>query len=97
MLFRSMCIGHATPEAAVGGPLALVRNGDVIDIDARTGTLNIRLSDAEIEERRKQWRPTAQPHAGLLEKYALTVRSASVGAVTHSGAVTWPETPLEDL
>jgi dihydroxy-acid dehydratase len=94
---RGICIGHATPEAAVGGPLALVRDGDVIDIDARTGTLNVRLSDAQIEARRKLWRPAAHTHTGLLEKYALTVRSASVGAVTHSGAVCWPQTPLEDL
>jgi dihydroxy-acid dehydratase len=88
---RGICIGHVSPEAAVGGALALVRDGDRIDIDARQGTLQLRLSDRELDDRRKQWRPPANTHTGLLEKYAMTVRSASVGAVTHSGAVVWPQ------
>lgn len=94
---RGMCIGHATPEAAVGGPLALVCDGDLIDIDVPAGTIQLRLSDLELEKRRRQWRPLPICSGGLLEKYARTVRSASVGAVTHSGKVDWPEDPVEGI
>jgi dihydroxy-acid dehydratase len=76
----------------VGGNLALVRDGDVIEIDARAGTMNVKLTQEELDERRSQWRSVVQaPHGGLLEKYARSVGSASVGAVTHSGGVVWPE------
>jgi dihydroxy-acid dehydratase len=88
---RGLCIGHVSPEAAVGGNLALVRDGDTIEIDARIGTLNLNVSAEELSERRKQWRPVALPVGGLWEKYAHCVRSASSGAVTHSGAVEWPQ------
>ena len=88
---RGMCIGHVSPEAAVGGPLALVRDGDVVDIDAAAGSMNLRLTEPELARRRAQWRATTEsPRGGLLEKYLQSVRSASAGAVTHSGGVVWP-------
>ncbi len=52
---RGFCIGHVGPEAAVGGPIGLLRDGDIIEIDATTGTLDVRLSDEELAERRKAW------------------------------------------
>jgi dihydroxy-acid dehydratase len=87
---RGMCIGHASPEAAVGGPLALVQDGDPIQIDANAGTIHLAISEQQLEERRSRWRPTQRVLSGLLEKYSMSVRSATVGAVTHSGAVDWP-------
>jgi len=86
-----MCIGHISPEAAVGSPLALVQNGDTIRIDAAAGTLNVVLSDQGLASRRAQWRPAAAPSlGGTLEKYAAVVGPAYLGAVTHSGKVNWP-------
>jgi dihydroxy-acid dehydratase len=88
---RGMCIGHASPEAAVGGPLALVQNGDTIRIDAAAGTIHIALSTHELASRRARWRPPALPPlGGTLEKYAAVVGPAHLGAVTHSGKVNWP-------
>jgi dihydroxy-acid dehydratase len=87
---RGLCIGHISPEAAVGGPLALVQNGDTIHIDAATGTMNVVLSDQELALRRARWRPVASlPLGGTLEKYAAVVGPAHLGAVTHSGNVNW--------
>ena len=83
---RGFCIGHVGPEAAVGGAIALIKDGDIIDIDAEAGTLSVRLSDAELAERRKSWKP--RPHdynAGAIWKYAQLVSSAEKGAVTHPG------------
>jgi dihydroxy-acid dehydratase len=80
-------IGHVGPEAAAGGPIALIRDGDMITIDATTGTLDVALSDAELAERRRSW--TARQNAyqsGTLWKYAQTVGDAEHGAVTHPGA-----------
>lgn len=88
---RGICIGHVSPEAAVGGNLALVRDGDVIEIDANAKTMTLKVSDRELSERRDHWTPAQVKKGGLLEKYALCVRSASVGAVTHGGAVDWPQ------
>jgi dihydroxy-acid dehydratase len=88
---RGICVGHICPEAAVGGTLALVQDGDTIEIDARAGTMNLAVPEAELKQRRDRWKAPAIPNAGLLEKYALSVRSASIGAVTHSGAVDWPQ------
>jgi dihydroxy-acid dehydratase len=88
---RGMCIGHVSPEAAVGGNLALVRDGDGISIDAREGTITLQLPDSELALRRREMKPQVKPLAGILEKYAASVRSASVGAVTHSGGVEWPQ------
>jgi dihydroxy-acid dehydratase len=93
---RGFCIGHVSPEAAVGGNLALVREGDMIEIDANQGILELKVSESELRARRAAWRPVhADAVGGLLEKYAQGVRSASIGAVTHSGAVHWPEDPVD--
>lgn len=95
---RGMCIGYASPEAAAGGAIALIRDGDMIHIDAHQGTLNVALDDAELRARREayQGRPRVRL-AGALEKYAKLVGSAHEGAVTHSGDVHWPyETPEAD-
>jgi dihydroxy-acid dehydratase len=88
---RGMCIGYAGPEAAVGGPLALLRDGDEIRIDAAAGTIEVALDAAELAARRARWTPPRPERlAGLLEKYAAQVGPAHLGAVTHSGAVEWP-------
>lgn len=83
---RGFCIGHVGPEAAVGGPIGLLRDGDVITIDATTGELSVALSDAELAERRKAWQPRRHDfQSGALWKYAQTVGDAEKGAVTHPG------------
>jgi dihydroxy-acid dehydratase len=80
-------VGHVTPEAAVGGPIALVRNGDRITIDASRREMTLHVSAAELRKRRAAWRPR-KPYAtaGVLAKYAKTVSSASLGAVTDREA-----------
>ncbi len=84
---RGFCIGHVGPEAAVGGPIGLLKDGDIITIDANTGEMSVDLSDAELEERRKSWTPrTTDYQSGAIWKYAQTVGSAEKGAVTHPGA-----------
>ena len=84
---RGFCIGHVGPEAAEGGPIALLRNGDIISIDAEAGTLEVALSDAELTERRAHWTPREHDYqSGALWKYAQTVGPAVKGAVTHPGA-----------
>jgi dihydroxy-acid dehydratase len=84
---RGFCIGHVGPEAAVGGPIALVKNGDIITIDAVKGTLDVKLSKAEMDKRRKAWKPRQHDsRSGTLWKYAQTVGDAEKGAVTHPGA-----------
>ncbi len=88
---RGMCIGYAGPEAALGGPLALVEDGDAIRIDADTGTIDWLVSAEEIARRRAAWRlPPRSRLSGLLQKYAASVGPAHRGAVTHDGAVDWP-------
>src|SRR5246127_3128046 len=83
---RGFCIGHVGPEAAVGGPIGLLRDGDIIEIDAVVGTLNVKLSDAELAERKTKWRPRETNHtSGALWKYAQQVGPAVAGAVTHPG------------
>ncbi len=83
---RGFCIGHVGPEASVGGPIALLRNGDVIDIDAKKGTINVRLSKKELNSRRKKWKPKKMNFGnGTLWKYAQTVGPAYKGAPTHPG------------
>jgi dihydroxy-acid dehydratase len=83
---RGFCVGHVGPEAAVGGPIALLRNGDVIDIDAKKGTINVRLSRKELAKRRKKWKPKKSEFgSGTLWKYAQTVGPAYLGAPTHPG------------
>jgi len=84
---RGFCVGHVTPEASVGGPLALVKNGDVIEIDAKSGTINLKISKKELEKRKKKWKPKKENFkTGTLWKYAQSVGPASEGAVTHPGA-----------
>jgi dihydroxy-acid dehydratase len=83
---RGFCIGHVGPEAAVGGPIALVRDGDIIEIDAVKGTIDVKLSDDELARRRKEWKPRENDAtSGYLWKYAQQVGSAVNGAVTHPG------------
>jgi dihydroxy-acid dehydratase len=83
---RGFCIGHVGPEAAVGGPIALVRDGDVIEIDAEAGTLDVKLAKAELAKRRAGWTARAsQFTSGYLWKYAEQVGAARGGAVTHPG------------
>src|SRR6201993_82514 len=83
---RGFCIGHVGPEAAIGGPIGLLRDGDIIEIDAAVGTLNVKLTDAELAERKSQWAPRETNHAsGALWKYAQQVGPAVAGAVTHPG------------
>jgi dihydroxy-acid dehydratase len=83
---RGFCIGHVGPEAAVGGPIALVRDGDMIMIDAENGTLEIDVSEDELERRRAEWVPRETDYqSGALWKYAQTVGPARDGAVTHPG------------
>jgi len=84
---RGFCIGHVGPEAAVGGPIGLLNDGDRITIDAENNTITVDLSDAELEARRKAWKPRETDYqSGTLWKYAQTVGSAEKGAVTHPGA-----------
>jgi dihydroxy-acid dehydratase len=84
---RGFCIGHVGPEAAVGGPIGLLRNGDRIVIDAAKGTIDAVLSDAEWAARRAAWQPRRTDYnAGAIWKYAQLVGPAHLGAVTHPGA-----------
>ena len=77
-------VGHITPEAATGGPLAIVKNGDSITIDAVAKTINLNLSETRIKQRLKQWKaPKTEQRRGTLAKYARLVASASEGAVTE--------------
>lgn len=83
---RGFCIGHVGPEAAVGGPIGLLKTGDMIRIDAEEGTLSVDLSDAELKERHKNWTPIDTNYqSGTLWKYAQTVGDARYGAITHPG------------
>jgi dihydroxy-acid dehydratase len=83
---RGFCIGHVGPEAAVGGPIGLLRDGDVIEIDADKGVLAVRLSDRELADRRKDWQPRDHGYgSGAIWKFARDVGSARYGAVTHPG------------
>jgi dihydroxy-acid dehydratase len=84
---RGFCVGHVGPEAAVGGPIALVRDGDMIEIDAIKGTIDLLVEDAELEKRKKDWQPRKTNFgSGALWKYAQMVGPAVSGAVTHPGA-----------
>ena len=83
---RGMMIGYVSPEAAVGGPLALVRNGDPIRVDAAAGRLDLKIAKAELAKRAKAWRAPKSANHGVLEKYARLVGSAHLGAVTGTSA-----------
>ena len=83
---RGFCVGHVGPEAAVGGPIALVRDGDMIELDAVNGTINVDLSEAELAARKAQWKPRKTDFgSGTIWKYARMVGPAKDGAVTHPG------------
>jgi dihydroxy-acid dehydratase len=83
---RGFCVGHVGPEAAVGGPIALLKDGDVISLDAEAGTMTVELSDQELARRKAQWNAPEESFAsGYLWKYARQVGSALGGAVTHPG------------
>jgi dihydroxy-acid dehydratase len=83
---RGFCVGHIGPEAAVGGPIALIRDGDIITLDGERGTLDVKLSKAELDGRAKEWKPRATEFtSGYLWKYAQQVGSARYGALTHPG------------
>ena len=84
---RGLCVGHVGPEAADGGPIALIREGDIIAIDAEKAIIEIELSDDELRRRRAAWKPRPIPFgAGALWRYARNVGPARHGAVTHPGA-----------
>jgi dihydroxy-acid dehydratase len=84
---RGFCIGHVAPEAFVGGPIGLLQDGDIIRIDAENGTMEVKLSDEELAERKKNWKPRQHNYqSGAIWKYTQTVGSAREGAVTHPGA-----------
>jgi dihydroxy-acid dehydratase len=83
---RGFCIGHVGPEAAVGGPIGLIEDGDIIEIDAVAGTLSVRLSDDELKKRKAAWKARGTDYtSGAIWKYAQTVGPARDGAVTHPG------------
>ncbi|MEL6319008.1 MAG: dihydroxy-acid dehydratase, partial [Pseudomonadota bacterium] len=88
---RGFCVGHVGPEAAAGGPIGLLRDGDRITLDARSGEISVALEPAELERRRAEGPPpdaAGRPRhgAGALWKYAQLVGPANLGAVTHPGA-----------
>jgi dihydroxy-acid dehydratase len=84
---RGFCVGHVSPEASVGGVIALLKNGDKIKIDAQNGSIDVLISDEEINNRRKLWQPRINDYtSGALWKYSQTVGSPRYGAVTHGGA-----------
>jgi dihydroxy-acid dehydratase len=81
---RGFMIGHVSPEAMVGGPISLVKDGDLIDIDVKKGMIDLLISKAEFRRREKKWKPI-KPHykTGVLAKYASLVNSAAEGAITR--------------
>ena len=84
---RGFCIGHVGPEAADGGPIALIKDGDIISIDADSGTIEVDLTKEELSKRKKQWvKPKTDYNSGTLWKYSRQVGPARYGAVTHPGA-----------
>jgi dihydroxy-acid dehydratase len=85
---RGFCVGHVGPEAALGGPIALLRDGDMVNLDAIRGEISVALTDEELERRRAEWqgpRPTIYT-SGALWKFAQQVGPTRLGAVTHPGA-----------
>ena len=84
---RGFCIGHVGPEAAVGGPIGLLKNGDIIQIDAKKGSIKVKLTQKELRARKKDWKGPRETiyGAGALWKYAQIVGGAQQGAVTHPG------------
>jgi dihydroxy-acid dehydratase len=84
---RGLCVGHIGPEAADGGPIALLKDGDIIVVDAEAGRLDIELSEQELARRRTVWKPKSPSFgSGALWRYARNVGPARNGAVTNPGA-----------
>jgi dihydroxy-acid dehydratase len=79
---KGACVGHISPEAAIGGPIGLLKNGDIIEIDIPNNTINVKLSDKQLAERKKSWKPP-KPRItkGYLAKYASMATSADTGAI----------------
>jgi dihydroxy-acid dehydratase len=83
---RGFCVGHVGPEAALGGPIGMLRDGDIIALDAVAGTIEVKLTADELAKRKKDWKPRENQYAsGYLWKYAQQVGPAVNGAVTHPG------------
>ena len=83
---RGFCVAHIGPEAALGGPIALLRDGDIIELDAEKASLNVKLTKGELEKRAREWKPRAGEYtSGYLWKYVQQVGPARQGAVTHPG------------
>jgi dihydroxy-acid dehydratase len=81
---QGFCVGHVAPEAAVGGPIGLVEDGDEVVLDAHAGRLDVLVEPAELERRREQWKPPIPRYpSGVLGKYARLVVGAERGAVTE--------------
>jgi dihydroxy-acid dehydratase len=84
---RGFCIGHVGPEAADGGPIALIEDGDAIRIDAEAGTIDLLVAEDVLDQRRAAWKQRVNDYqSGALWRYSRTVGPASQGAVTHPGA-----------
>jgi dihydroxy-acid dehydratase len=78
---RGAAIGHISPEAAEGGPIAVVKDGDMIEIDIPGTKLNLLVSDEELKKRLSQWKPPKKELKGYLKRYAMLVQSANTGAI----------------
>jgi dihydroxy-acid dehydratase len=82
---RGPCVGHVSPEAAAGGPIALIRDGDEIELDVPARKLNARLTAAQLAQRRKRWKPApARKLTGWLARYSKLVGNASTGATLNT-------------
>ena len=81
---RGASIGHVSPEAAAGGPIGLLRDGDIVTVDIQGRRLDVALSDAELAQRRAEWRPVRRELTGWLKRYAALVTSGSQGAVLQA-------------
>ena len=94
---RGMCVGYASPEAASGGAIGLIQNGDIIRIDGASRSIDVKISKKELADRYKNWvSPDFSKLGGAQQKYAATVGPANLGAVTHSGNVKWEIEELID-
>ncbi|HEX5776660.1 MAG TPA: dihydroxy-acid dehydratase, partial [Caulobacteraceae bacterium] len=83
---RGLCVGHVGPEAQEGGPIALIKEGDIISIDAEAGTIDLEVDPIELEHRARDWKPRVTNYgSGAIWKFAQQVGPAHLGAVTHPG------------
>jgi dihydroxy-acid dehydratase len=78
---RGPCIGHVAPEAAIGGPIAVVRDGDLIEVDLFKKKIDLLITEKEIGLRKKSWKPPRRKLTGVLARYANTVEQANLGAI----------------